>query len=113
MLADEFMQRGTARLWKEGGGRWAIQIEIDGAFYTERDYADAASASHAIAAILRQHAERSADLDEEACEECEEPLDLMTCSQCGADAFVRTCEHGGPRPIRVVEGATYCRTCRP
>jgi hypothetical protein len=98
------MQRGTARLWKEGGGRWAIQTELDGAFYTERDYADAASASDRFAAILRQHAERSADLDEGACEDCEEPLDLMTCSQCGADAFVRTCEHGGPRPIRLVEG---------
>src|SRR5262244_89217 len=98
------MQRGTARLWKEGGGRWAIQIEIDGAFYTERDYADAASASHAIAQILRQHAEGSADLDEEACEACEQPLDLMVCSQCGADGFVRTCEHGGVRPIRTVEG---------
>jgi hypothetical protein len=107
------MQRGTARLWKEAGGRWAIQIEIDGAFYAERDYADAASASHAIAAILRQQAERSVDLDENACEECEQPLDLMTCSQCGADGFVRTCEHGGPRPIRTVDGAAYCRRCRP
>jgi len=106
------MQRGTARLWKEGGGRWAIQIEIDGAFYTERDYADAASASHAIAAILRQHAERSADLDEDACEECEEPLELMTCSQCGANAFLRTCNHAGARRIRNTEGALFCRACR-
>ena len=107
------MQRGTARLWSEDGGRWAIQIEIDGAFYAERDYADAASASHAIAQILRQHAERPSDLDDEICQECEEPLDLMTCSQCGADAFVRTCEHGGPRPVRVLEGAAYCLKCRP
>ena len=107
------MQRGTARLWREDGGRWAIQIEIDGAFYTERDYADAASASHAIAEILRQHAERSGELDEDACQECEEPLDLMTCSQCGADAFVRTCEHGGSRPLRVLGGTAYCLKCRP
>jgi hypothetical protein len=106
------MERGTARLWKEGG-RWAIQIEIDGAFYTERDYADAASAAHAIASILRQHAERSTDLDEDACEQCDEPLDVLVCSQCGVDAFVRTCEHGSPRPIRTEDGALYCRSCRP
>ena len=106
------MKRGAARLWREAGGRWAIQIEVDGAFYTERDYADAARAAHAIASILRQHAERPSDVDEDACEECEEPLDLMTCSQCGADAFVRTCTHGGPRPIRMVEGAGYCSSCR-
>jgi hypothetical protein len=60
-----------------------------------------------------QHAERSADLDEDACEEREEPLDLMTCSQCGADAFVRTCEQGGARPVRVVEDAVYSLKCRP
>jgi hypothetical protein len=106
------MERGTARMWKEGGGRWAIQIEIDGAFYTERDYADAAAASCAIAQILRQHAERSTDFDEDACEECEEPLDLKVCSQCGASGFVRTCEHGAPRPIRSLDGALYCNTCR-
>jgi len=41
------MQRGTARLWREAE-RWVIQVEIDGAPYTERDYADVASASHAI-----------------------------------------------------------------
>ena len=79
----------------------------------ERDYADIESASHAIAQILRQHAERSTDMDQNVCEACDEPLDLMTCSQCGADAFVRTCEHGGARPIRPVEGALYCLTCRP
>jgi hypothetical protein len=106
------MERGAARMWREPGGRWAIQIEIDGAFYTERDYADAASASGAIAQILRQHAERSTNLDEEACEECEGPLDLMACSQCGANGFVRTCEHGSARPIRTVDGALYCRSCR-
>jgi len=44
---------------------------------------------------------------------CEEPLDMLACSQCGVDAFVRTCEHGGARPIRPVEGALYCLTCRP
>ena len=41
------MQRGTARLCREAE-RWVIQVEIDGAPYTERDYADVASASHAI-----------------------------------------------------------------
>lgn len=106
------MERGTARLWREAG-RWAIQIEIDGLPYTERDYDDVASATHAIAQILRQRAERSANLDEDACEECEEPLDVMVCSQCGADAFVRTCEHGGPRPIRLLDSAAFCRVCRP
>ena len=106
------MRRGTARLWREAGGRWAIQIEIDGALYTERDYEDAAAATHAIADILRQQAERSSDADEEACQDCDEPLDLLTCSQCGADAFVRTCAHGGPRPIRAVGGASYCIACR-
>jgi hypothetical protein len=100
-------------MWRETDGRWAIHIEIDGAFYTERDYADAASASHAIAQILRQHAERSTDLDEGVCEECEDPLDLMVCSTCGADRFVRTCQHGGERPLRSLEGAVYCRSCRP
>ena len=91
-----------------------IQIEIDGVPYTERDYADIASASHAIAQILRQHAERSTDMDQDACEACDEPLDLMTCSQCGADAFVRTCDHdGSARPIRTVDEAAFCRACRP
>jgi hypothetical protein len=105
------MERATARLWREGT-RWVIEIEIDGAHYTERDYGGIAEACHAIAQILRQHGERATDLDEEACAVCDEPLDLLTCSQCGVDAFVRTCEHGGPRPVRVVEGAAYCRECR-
>lgn len=106
------MKRGVARFWKEAG-RWVVQIELDGVPYTERDYADAASATHAIATILRQRAERAADLDQNACDACEEPSELMICSQCGADGFVRTCEHGGPPPIRPLEDATYCRTCRP
>jgi len=105
------MERATARLWREGA-RWVIDVEIDGGHYTERDYADVASASHAIAQILRQHGERATDLDEEPCEVCEEPLALLTCSQCGVDAFVRGCEHSEARPIRVVEGAAYCLTCR-
>jgi hypothetical protein len=105
------MQRGSARLWKEAG-RWLIDIEIDGCPYAERDYADAASACQAIAQILRLHAERATDLDHEACEQCDAPLDLMTCSQCGVDAFVRTCEHGSPAPIRPLEGASFCRGCR-
>ena len=106
------MERATARLWREGT-RWVIQVEIDGAPYTERDYATVADASHAIASILSQRGQRATDLDEAECDACEESLDLLTCSQCGADSFVRTCAHGGPRPIRVVEGALYCRSCRP
>jgi hypothetical protein len=106
------MQRGTARLWREAA-RWVVQVEIDGAPYTERDYTDIASASHAIAQILRQRAERSMVLDQDECEVCEEFLDVMVCSQCGADAFVRTCEHGGPRPIRILDGAAFCSICRP
>ena len=106
------MERATARLWREGTG-WVIQIDIDGVPYTERDYADLPNACHAIASILRQRGERATDLDEDECESCDEPLDLRTCSQCGVDAFVRTCEHGGPRPIREVEGAVFCRSCRP
>jgi len=106
------MRRGTARLWREAG-RWVIQVELDGVPYTERDYDDVASATQAIAQILRQRVERADDLDQDACDLCEEPLDLATCSQCGADAFVRTCEHGGPGPIRMVEGSAYCRGCRP
>jgi hypothetical protein len=101
------MQEGTARLWKEGA-RWAIEIEIDGVPYTERDYAD-----DAIASILRQHAERAADLDQEACSACEAPLDLMVCSQYGASAFVRTCAHRETVPIRLLEAAVFCRACRP
>jgi hypothetical protein len=89
------------------------QIEIDGAHYTERDYAGLVDACHAIGQILRQQGERRTELDEDACELCEGPLDLLVCSQCGVDAFLRTCEHGGPRPIRVIEGAPYCLTCRP
>jgi hypothetical protein len=57
-----------------------VQIELDGVSYAERDYADVASASHAIAQILRQQGERSADLDEDACADCDQPLDLMVCS---------------------------------
>jgi len=90
-----------------------IQIEIDGVPYTERDYADVASATQAIAQILRQRAERATDVDQGPCEACDEPLDLLVCSQCGADAFVRTCEHGGSRPISVLDGAAFCRVCRP
>jgi hypothetical protein len=105
------MERATARLWREGT-RWVIQVEIDGAAYTERDYASVADASHAIASILRQRGERATDLDETECDACDEPLDLLTCSQCGADAFVRSCVHGGPRPVRVVAEALYCRGCR-
>jgi hypothetical protein len=106
------MKRATARLWREGT-RWVIQIDIDGVGYTERDYVSVADACHAIASILRQRGERATDLDEAECDSCDEPLDLLTCSQCGADAFVRTCEHGGPRPIRAVAGAEYCQHCRP
>ena len=106
------MQRATARLWREGT-RWVIQIDIDGARYTERDYASVADACHAIASILRQRGERATDLDEAECDACDEPLELLSCSQCGADAFVRSCDHGGPRSIWIVEGALYCRTCRP
>lgn len=106
------MERATARLWREGG-QWVIQIDIDGAHYTERDYASVADACHAIASILRQRGERAADLDEAECDACDEPLDLLTCSQCGTDAFVQACGHGGPGPIRVVDGAAYCRSCRP
>jgi hypothetical protein len=105
------MERATARVWREGA-RWVIQIDVDGTRYTERDYADP-DACHAIAQILRQRSERTMDLDEDACELCNEPLDLVTCSQCGVDAFVRTCAHGSPRPIRVLEKALYCRVCRP
>jgi len=50
------MERATARLWREGT-RWIIQIDIDGARYTERDYVDIADACHAIAQILRQWGE--------------------------------------------------------
>jgi hypothetical protein len=106
------MERATARLWCEGT-RWVIQVEIDGAQYSERDYASVADACHAIASILRQRGERATDLDEAECDACDESLDLLTCSQCGADAFVRTCAHCGARPIRVVEEAVYCRSCRP
>jgi len=106
------MERATARVWREGA-RWVIQIDVDGNRYTERDYADIADACHAIAQILRQRGEQTMDLDEDACELCNEPLDLVTCSQCGVDAFVRTCAHGSPRPIRVLEEALYCRVCRP
>jgi hypothetical protein len=68
------MERGAAGIWKESGGRWAIEVEIDDAFCTERDYADAASASQAIAQILRQQANRSSPhLDEDPCGECAEP----------------------------------------
>jgi hypothetical protein len=107
------MERGTARIWREAG-RWLIEIEIDGMPYAERDYADVASATHAIAQILRQQAQRSAELDEAQCPRCDEPVDLVACSQCGVDAFVRTCDHDpDARPIRVVDEALYCRTCRP
>jgi hypothetical protein len=106
------MQRGTAHLWNEAG-RWVIRVEIDGAEYTERDYDDVASATHAIAQILRQQAGRSPSLDQDACEQCDEPLDLMTCSQCGADAFVRTCTHGAAPTIRMLAEGAFCRDCRP
>jgi hypothetical protein len=97
------MERATARLWREGT-RWVIQIDIYGACYTERDYDDIANASHAIASILRQRGERPTDLDDDKCESCDEPLDLLTCSQCRVDAFVRTCEHAAGPPIRSVGG---------
>jgi hypothetical protein len=74
------MQRATARLWREGT-RWVIQVEIDGAHYTERDYADIADACHAIAQILRQQGERRTDLDEDACELCDERLNMVACSR--------------------------------
>jgi hypothetical protein len=106
------MERATARLWKEAG-RWVIQVDFDGIPYTERDYDDVASATQAIAQILRGRAERSSNLDEDACETCDEPLDFIACSQCGADGFVRSCEDGGPRPLRILDGAIYCRVCRP
>ena len=106
------IERATARLWREGTGG-VIQIDIDGAPCTEREYADLPNACHAIASMLRQRGGRAADLDESECEACDELLDLMTCSQCGVDAFLRTCEHGGPRAIRETEGAVFCRSCRP
>lgn len=106
------MERATARLWREGA-RWVVQIDIDGARYTERDYDALADACHAITSILRQRGERPTDLDEDECESCDEPLDLATCSECGVDAFVRRCKHAADRPIRLVEGFAYCRACRP
>jgi hypothetical protein len=107
------MDHARARVWREGN-RWAIEVEIDGVPYTERAYADLASATHAIAQILRQQAGRDPDLDEQECSQCDKPLDLVACSQCGADAFMRTCGHGlDMRPIRIVDEALYCRTCRP
>jgi hypothetical protein len=106
------MERATARLWREST-RWVIQIDIDGARYTERDYADIEAACNAISQILRQHAERPKDLDETECDSCDEPLVLVTCSQCGVDAFLRTCKHASVDSIREVEEALYCRSCRP
>jgi hypothetical protein len=106
------MERATARVWREGA-RWVIQIDIDGDRYTERDYADIGDACHAIAQILRQQGGQPKIPDEDACELCNEASDLMSCSQCGVDAFVRSCAHGGPRPIRLLEEALYCRVCRP
>jgi hypothetical protein len=106
------MERAIARLWKEGA-RWVIQIDIDGARYTERDYDDIGNACHAIASILRQRGQRPTGLDEDECASCDQPLDLVTCSQCGADAFVRTCPHAADASIRLVEGFAYCRACRP
>jgi len=103
------MHQATTHLRHEAG-RWAI--EIDGAPYRERDYDDIASATRAIAQILRQAAAHCQDLDEDACRECDKPPHLLVCSQCGVDAFVLTCDHGGPRPIRTLEGAPYCRKCR-
>lgn len=81
--------------------------------YSERDCADVASAAHAIAHILRQQAVRSAVLDEEACEQCDRPLNLMVCPQCGVEAFLRTWDHGkSARAIRIVDGAAFFRACR-
>jgi len=77
------MERATARVWREGA-RWVIQIDVDGNRYTERDYADIADACHAIAQILRQRGEQTMDLDEDACELCNESLDSVTCSQCAS-----------------------------
>lgn len=105
------MERATARLWREGT-RWVIHVDIDGARYTEHDYAGVADPCHAIASILRLHGGRPTGLDEDECDSCDEPLDLLTRSQCGADAFVRTYSHGGPRPIRPTDGALFCRSCR-
>jgi hypothetical protein len=105
------MERGTARLWREAE-RWVIQIEIDGLPYTERDYADVASATQAIAQILRQQAGRPEAPDQDACDACDAPLELLTCSECGIDAFVRRCGHGATPPLRTIEGAVYCRVCR-
>jgi hypothetical protein len=103
------MQRETARLWREGA-RWLIQLDIDGVPYTERDYADIASAAHAMTRILRQQAERLTDIDAE-CDTCEGPLDCGSCSQRRASGFVRTCPHG-TRPIRMIERAAFCVRCR-
>jgi hypothetical protein len=97
----------------EEAGRWVIQIELDGIRHCEGDYADVATATQAIAAIFRQRTERAEELDQEACEECDERLDLLVCAQCGADGLVRTCEHADPPPIRTVESAACCRACRP
>jgi len=106
------MRRATARLWREHAA-CVVQIDVDGAPYMEREYPDVAAATDAIRQILRQKGERSISLDENECEFCEEPLDLRLCSQCGVDAFVRTCQHeGAVLPIRTVEGALYCRRCR-
>src|SRR5262245_10681767 len=106
------MERATGRLWREGT-RWVIQVDIDGARCTERDYASLVDACHAFTQIVRNRAERATDLDQEECESCEEPLDLAVCSQCGVDAFVRACDHGGVHPIRMLDGALYCLSCRP
>jgi hypothetical protein len=76
-----------------------------GAHYTERDYASVADAYHALASILRQRGERRTDHDEAKCGSCDKPMGLLTCPQCAADAFVRSCERGGQRPIRKVEEA--------
>jgi hypothetical protein len=105
------MQRATARLWREGT-RWVIQVEIDGAHYTERDYADIADACHAIAQILRQQGERRTDLDEDACELCDEPLNMVACSQCESTPSCGPASTAVDGRFEWSRARLYCVTCR-
>ena len=95
---------------RSAGRTEVLNVEVA---LNRRDYPDIANACQAIALILRQHGERATDLDAGECESCDEPLDLVICSQCGVDAFGRSCDHGDPRPIRMIEGARTCRPWRP
>lgn len=81
---------------------------------SERDYGDLAGALQAAVQIVKgRHGrdERAPADDPDVCPSYCTVTELLVCAQCGLEAVLLPCEHGG-RSIRPIDGDVYCERCR-